>query len=763
MRWYRRARVTLCAAIVCVNAPTANAQRPQAVAPDSLVPALESAQSAYLGLWRSGWLQSEAQRNRGTTWIPTNRFAFKRRPDGSALDSRGFTGPDTGLFTQFYPERRWDAMHCGISRRDTAAAAESEDGTRPSRAWGMGWSISSRVTGYNACPAWYQGPARIVPWDERVDPDAPLLPMFRSSVQGARARLINVLQRVVQADPSNKWPIGQLVRGLIDQGTTDAADSALDSCIADAWWCELLRGYVSAANAARAPNADTAESHAFRAEQHYRRGLASMPADTRCQLTDIGELFEPVLRARYAHMPCTERDSVNAQVWWLADPLWSDTGNSRFSEQMTRAMLLQLKMGLSHDERFDWRITSGSDARVELVRRYGWPAFVYWGGPFNDSLMTYYLSMKGSPPNAPYATYEYGQGRMHVFPSAQAMANPLAAVPEDWQLVAPSGGDTIIHFKIAETYRMTDLSSDAMSKHARNSKDTNIWLREVYPRYVQKTLWWPVEHYAAPRGVVQLPVPAVAFLRRQDHAILATSVTLGSELGRTRDSMIDGITLVVTSRPDSFAFPARARGAVGSPVVLVGNIRPENALLGIEVPGATGGASPAARTRFGIAPPPALSAMRSDERALSDIVLLSPPAATAALPSSTNEALALMAPTETIRRGSSIGLYWESYGFGPRDSVTIEVRVQRTSKQGALRTLGRAMGLADDLNAPVLLRWTESDAAAGRTIIDGPVPVIGRAVRVNTARLPSGDYLLEVRVLSARGAPVRSQRSFSVQ
>lgn len=739
------------------------AQQSAALAPDSLLPSIQLALSRYLGLWRSSWLQSEAQRNRGTTWDPTDRFQLKRQANGKALESRPFYGPDTGIFTQLYPERRIDNIHCGIARTDTEASKVSRTGEWPTRAWGMGWSVSSRVTAYKACPGWYQGPSPAVPWDERLEPDAPLLPMFRGAVQGARAELATVLARALRADSANNWLIGQHTRVLVDQGRFAGADSALAQCAAEPWWCALLRGYSLATKLARMRMPGASSLPWLRVDADYQEGLAAAPDEVRCRLTDLSELLEPALRSQYVRMPCAARDSVNARVWWLADPLWSVPGNDRLAEQMTRTVLIQLKTALSHDERFDWQVASGSDARVEVVKRYGWPAFVYWGGQHRDSVMNMHLSLKGSPLNPPYATYEYSQGRVHLLPNRHALETPLAADAADWQLYAPPGGDTIIHFKIEETYRITDLSSEAMSKHARNARQQSYWLREGYPSYVQNTLWWPVEHYAAPRSLVQLPIPQVAFLRRQNHAIVATSVALNSAIGRPAGATIDSITLVVTPRPEFFAFPATARGMVGSPAVLVGNIPSEKSLLGIEF--ASGEYSlPAGRTRFGITPPPTLAQMSAKDRAISDVVLLVPAGGSDALPSTTEGALALMAPTDTVRRGSSIGLYWESYGYASGDTVTIEVRIQRTSGQSALRALGRAVGVAGSLNDPVFLRWTESDAAgAGRMVLDGPVVIVGRTVRMNTTRLSAGDYTIEVAMQGRGDAATRSFKQIVVR
>jgi hypothetical protein len=331
----------------------------------------------------------------------------------------------------------------------------------------------------------------------------------------------------------------------------------------------------------------------------------------------------------------------------------------------------------------------------------------------------------------------------------------------EWSLTSPLGGDTVIHFRVPNEYRRRDLSAEAFDKHKKNQMYISWWETTVFPEFVRNTLWWPNEHYAAALRIVQLADPELVFLRRHDHAIVGTSFVLGTSLHRTTGGNIDSVSLVITPHPDSVNVAAVATGVAGSAARLSAPIPPTTAMLGIEIPSRDG--LPAGRTRFGITPPAALRDMKADEQAISQPVLLNI-ASNAALPSDADAALKVMAPTAEATRGGAIGIYWETYGFKASDSVTIAVRLQRGTNQSALRQLAIALNLVPDQNTPVAISWRESSAYTGsRMVIDGPVPIIGRSLRVSTTELPPGEYTLQIGVQRAGGEPVRSQKVIRIR
>lgn len=51
------------------------------------------------------------------------------------------------------------------------------------------------------------------------------------------------------------------------------------------------------------------------------------------------------------------------------------------------------------------------------------------------------------------------------------------------------------------------------------------------------------------------------------------------------------------------------------------------------------------------------------------------------------------------------------------------------------------LGMASNQNTPLEISWADSGGNSGRRIaIDGPVPVIGRSIRLDLAGHPKGEY-----------------------
>jgi hypothetical protein len=74
-----------------------------------------------------------------------------------------------------------------------------------------------------------------------------------------------------------------------------------------------------------------------------------------CEAPGVAAVLPPTLLDRYLGMPCEMRDSVAERVWWLADPLFSDSLNERRVEHDYRTVFAALKRASGSDERFDWR------------------------------------------------------------------------------------------------------------------------------------------------------------------------------------------------------------------------------------------------------------------------------------------------------------------------------------------------------------------------------------------------------------------------
>jgi hypothetical protein len=322
-------------------------------------------------------------------------------------------------------------------------------------------------------------------------------------------------------------------------------------------------------------------------------------------------------------------------------------------------------------------------------------------------------------------TLEYGRGpeRAHVVPDWRAVREPFAARSGDWSLRA--GPD------------------------------------------VDPAAWWPAEHYAR-RGapLVQLADGQTALLRRESVALFAVAAEPPPATLRRGAGAPVAASLFVTHHPDTVWQLAHERATAGGRLVLQGRLEPRPALVAVELLGdATDGAplGVAARTRFGVAPPPPLSAMRRGEVAVSEPVLLVAPEGADALPTDPADALPRMHGSTNLRGVRRFGVYWESYGFAQGDTVDVEVRIERHDRPGALRRLTTALRVTDPRNGVVVVRWREPQPGRAARVLGGPVPVLARSLVLDVSRLPAGDYWLDVAVGRPGQTSARSRRALTLE
>jgi len=615
--------------------------------------------------------------------------------------------PDPGAnaaFAQQFPggRHRRPAAFCTPMRVPTPTVREFR-----------GSQILSQRNWFALCPGWHQGGlAYDAGGDERLWIDAAISPARRPAIIAARDSLLTILEAAWRAAPADSVLVGDVVRFAVDQRAWPRAFAAVEQCQASRSWCEALRGYALVRNARERE-----------AGEAFRRAFDSANDAQRCRWEDYSLLFEPPERAAYSALDCAARRQQTTWLWALSAPLWSDGQNPRWVEHMRRHVEIALRQSFHRDERWTWVDSLGADARIEMVLRYGWPSFVYWPGDLIDrdkiGLMREYRGI-GVAPNT---TNEYSAGRQHLIPSWSAVQNPFAIQSADWSISAPPGWDS-----------PSPLDS----------------------------LWWPVEHFLSPVAVVSMVSGQTALLRRQSHVHLATATALDpARLKRRASETIDTVRLFAAHTPDSIMSRSHARGIVGSEVILRSDIDARPAVLSIEFTG-PGPARPAGRARFGIKPPPALNTLASTDRAVSDPVLLRIPGGNAPLVATPDSALPWMLGTTTIPPVGQVGVYWETYGFAPDDTIQHAVWIQRVTPQGTLRRLGISLNVATDRNTPVAVSWTETRLGGNAEDLGGPVRIIGRKLTVDVSSLSPGEYILEVAATSGGREAVRGQRTFTV-
>lgn len=209
-------------------------------------------------------------------------------------------------------------------------------------------------------PKFYAGAAehclivgRFCEWHPNLKED--VVPGEGKKIANARAQLLRDLEKASSALPGDNWIIGQRIRYLVE-GHDTAAVGVARSCRATRWWCDALLGlslHVGGGFAA----ADSAFSIA----------LDEMPAPMRCHWLNLAPLLDDDVRGTYRRMSCTERETADARIWWVADPLYMTPGNERRTEHFSRILHTLLQQEAVNTYGLSW----GGDL-AELILRFGW-------------------------------------------------------------------------------------------------------------------------------------------------------------------------------------------------------------------------------------------------------------------------------------------------------------------------------------------------------------------------------------------------------
>jgi hypothetical protein len=568
------------------------------------------------------------------------------------------------------------------------------------------------------------------PPDERLGIDGALEPRFLTQVARQRQAVISQFAGAVGQLPRSTFLIGQLVRLEMDAGAYDRALQSARTCAAGPSWCLALLGYIYH-RTGRIAAADDAFTKSMR---------AASPVE-RCQWSDISPLLDGDARRHYTSANCTQRDSLNDVIWWLADPLWSVDGNDRRTEQYARMVTIALHSATGRDERYTWIPEGGGDALAEMVMRYGWPSYTYGGynggkpaqmglrpEPLYGYVQLYLPKPKGPALNTANfdrardfkgmkTTYEYTVGRVRVIPAWSMVANPFAITNADWGMNAPGG--------------MEDATVN----------------------------WWPREHYAPVHPVVGISDQQTTFLRRQNETLIAYATNLGqTDLTRRMGDSVDA-SFMVSTGPGAIVSAAEKRVEAHDRLTFLAPLPAAFAVVSAEVRWDSAGRR-GARSRFGVSPVAPLSSLVRGEFAISNPVLLVVPPDATELPNLADSAVGLMRGSTTLSVGTNaIGVYWETYGFAAEDSVEITVSVQRHSGN-VLGRIAAAASVIGDPNSAVTMSWREPQPGHTARTIGGPVPIQMRSVVIGIPSLTPGDYTLEVSARKQNGAEVKGKREF---
>ena len=560
--------------------------------------------------------------------------------------------------------------------------------------------IKGETPSHASCPRWY--PADLPPVaDERRSLDNGLTDVLRLRIGQLRVNLRRVLDTAAMQLPDDVEILRDRVRFALDSDDLPGAVGVVASCTHEVIECGLLQGLVLY-RAGLAAAADSA----------FLATAAMMRDDDRCRWNDVAVLLEPDERYAYKKQSCTARADVEARMWWLADPLYLEPGNERRAEHFARKVYISLISPRGRDFRQHFEPRFGGEAVTETLLRYGWPTHLYWGGGNIDRGHNGWLLGVVVDTASPYVLREYTRDRVHTLPANSVLTSPFKATPADWQLNGLAEDDG----------------------------------------------WWPVEHYARDASaLVQLPVGQAVMLRRRGMTRFVWAGDLDSAAlhrragDSVRATLFESRSIGTVTRVDTYSAQAGGRLLVDTP------LEPGPVLLAIELPGDS--ARAAARTRFGTEVlEPLVAAVRS--RSLSQPLLFNPAASNTGTLHA-DSAVSRMLGATTMSAERRLGVYWESYGFPPADTVDIEIQLNREDAPGVLSRIAGALRLGGRDDVRIGLRWRETPGSSSAIqAMEAGVPVQMRSTVLDLTHLPHGRYVMRISTSVPHGTPVVGERVF---
>jgi hypothetical protein len=545
---------------------------------------------------------------------------------------------------------------------------------------------------YRLCPRFSLTPISV---DEPGLIDRRLSLEAQDTIRALRRALLKKLDSAGALLPGDRWIVAQRARTYLDQGDAQAANRVAKGCRAEPWWCAALDGYVL-----------TSIGDFTAARRALDRAHATLSPEARSRWEDIEYLLPAAGRKAYTKLLPAARDSLNAIAWWLADPLFLEDGNDRLAEQMLRRFLVELYDNQTTLWR-DWRKYYQGPIYVESVLRYGWPP-----GPFSQcsSAMNSFgwpipfrrFDTRALFLGCPTGPLVYPGPQFHTMPHWHAITNPLQAVASDWD-VAP----------------------------ARDVGD--YWDRS----------WWATEFYVRRAGPL-VPVDyQVAMLRRQTAPLFVGAMQWDSAGYTFRPAPRMIAAAIFMTGPTSPRLGVRDTNGTLSRRVMTATLTPGRALLSLEmVP--VGGIGAAGQSRFAVTAPRPLEDLKPGELSLSDPVLVSA-APGQEEPRDFRGALGRMLATTTLRNPDRVGVYWELYGLGDGDTVTVSVKLLR--KPDANSTQRRNMlGIGRAVGDSLMVSWREPRRGDPAPTVVGGVTIRPRGVVLNVSQLNAGGYTMDVTV-----------------
>ncbi|MBT8397782.1 MAG: hypothetical protein HKO65_04690 [Gemmatimonadetes bacterium] len=196
-------------------------------------------------------------------------------------------------------------------------------------------------------------------------------------------RFLESLAEEALENPTSGFLMGQTVYAFTKFGFVANAMNLVGACRADPWWCGALRGYAL-----------HAMGKTEEAESLLREAMKAAPPDVRCSFEDgtwllgewgqrrVGVDLVPNAREDSKDWSCERRLAVSDTLWWMADPLFHDSVNDRWTEHVTRALSAQFALEIREAVRGTGLPARELDPHWAMhVRRGPWDSFEVPLGP----------------------------------------------------------------------------------------------------------------------------------------------------------------------------------------------------------------------------------------------------------------------------------------------------------------------------------------------------------------------------------------------
>jgi hypothetical protein len=241
--------------------------------------------------------------------------------------------------------------------------------------------------------------------------------------------------------------------------------------------------------------------------------------------------------------------------------------------------------------------------------------------------------------------------------------------------------------------------------------------------------------------------------RRQDSVLLALAAAFPVEhLGGGNADTLRGNLFLATAPYVHRVIPTSA--VVGRTNVMKWLIGSEPQLLSLELAGENP-AGVLGRTRFGLKPPQALSALAPGDVAVSAPVFTAPVEPEREETDTPEAAMFRMLTSKYLENASTVGIYWETYGFAPSDTVVLTVNFVRYEPP----VRGFVQRFLRGFRPPVADLYARFEQVAPERMVvePGPIPIVGRVLTLDVSRLEPGDYRAIVSASRRNGEPASGE------